>query len=1030
MKGERDTIAIDSPSAAASPEMKGASYERGSGVTSIRNEAWSNPTKGTRDVVQTESDLRREYASELPPSKPDSVSNPSSALESAAALLGWLALTALGAARVAGKGAHHALGLLSPWLAVFIAGLAVSVLLAVRRRSARGVRRLLSEVVRNYPPISSVDAKESSRLADGCLSELLQGTVDFVGGRAAALYVTSAGSARPALRSSVGVDLTSRAAAVAVDVTIAEARGATLVDDHDRAWMILSSPLVIGDRVTGAIVVSAPRRWSKTIRRPRLQQIAEGGAAVIERARLGEEEWRNRLGVAHARGHMAILAEAAVTLSAGVESTDEAFVRLGKVVVPDFADWFAAHLDNGTEQLSCVEVGGDDHAPYRHEAAPYRYVAALPGGHRHPEGETLVRSAMATGRAVVSADLAAGFSEPGRESGSEPALSLIQASPTEAIGSLMVVPIEVHGRPIGALSFVTLPGRRGFRPSDLEVGRTLAGTVAATAERMLLVEQSEALSASADLRANRLRRLVETALVVSTPLSEGEVLQVLAEHARLVLACERVVVACLRPGLIVESSAPSGPTREEMGAVLEATERVLGGSRSSHPPSSMGVASFRISEGDATGAPDWVAAPVDHATGTVRRAMVAIGNGSEPFGADDEAVLALLARMASVALERAALYETLRSNEQRLTALVESSPLAIAELDLDGTVRWWNRAAGYLFGWDDSGPSSRSIPVTGEAAAMLSTLWERARLGHETVGALLPARRPGGELMELSLSVAPLEENDGTTGGILAVVEDATERQQLLEQFHRSQRLGAMARLAGGVAHDFNNLVTVILGSSESLMRRIGPDDPSRAEVEAIHRVGKRAAALTGQLLQIGHRSSVQLVETDPCEVIESLADEFARLLGAEIELELTNECGDSRPLVLVDRAELERAMLNLVFNARDAMPQGGRLLIKTKLVRDHAGPRSSVEISVSDTGIGMDPSTAEHCFEPFFSTKGSASGTGLGLATVHASVTQANGAVNVDSAPGSGTTFTLRFPVANVGTQVQPADQVQASKR
>jgi two-component system cell cycle sensor histidine kinase/response regulator CckA len=287
--------------------------------------------------------------------------------------------------------------------------------------------------------------------------------------------------------------------------------------------------------------------------------------------------------------------------------------------------------------------------------------------------------------------------------------------------------------------------------------------------------------------------------------------------------------------------------------------------------------------------------------------------------------------------------------------------------------------------------------------------------------------------MELSLSVAPLEENDGTTGGILAVVEDATEREHVVEQFHRSQRLGAMARLAGGIAHDFNNLVTVILGSSETLIRRLDSDDPLLAEAEAIHRVVKRAAALTGQLLQIGHRSSVRLVETDPCEVISSMTDELRRLLGSEIELDITNDYRRSPLLVLVDRAELERSVLNLAFNARDAMPQGGRLAINTRLVRDENGPRSSVVISVSDTGIGMDPSTAEHCFEPFFSTKGSASGTGLGLATVHATITQANGTVNVESTPGVGTTFTLKFPLAQPAPNEVPAtekDEVQASNR
>jgi signal transduction histidine kinase len=130
---------------------------------------------------------------------------------------------------------------------------------------------------------------------------------------------------------------------------------------------------------------------------------------------------------------------------------------------------------------------------------------------------------------------------------------------------------------------------------------------------------------------------------------------------------------------------------------------------------------------------------------------------------------------------------------------------------------------------------------------------------------------------------------------------------------------------------------------------------------------------------------------------------------------------------VLVDRAEFERAVLNLAFNARDAMPQGGNLVIRAGSSRE-PGLRNWVIVSVSDTGIGMDPGTVAHCFEPFFTTKGSGSGTGLGLATVHAVVTQSNGSVDVESSPGLGTTFTLRFPLA--GTQVGPVGAAQASNR
>jgi PAS domain S-box-containing protein len=935
---------------------------------------------------------------EIPPEPVDGgIRMPPPALEPAAALLGWLSLAALGAAGLGAKIASHSFGVVIPWAAVFVAGVAVSLLLASRRRSSHEVRQLLAEVQSRHPAISSSNSNESSsndssHRSDEYISELLERITSFVGGRASAFYVLGSGTGRQALRTSDRMDLTSRAVTIAIEAASQEARPVAVPDDTDHRLVVLSAPLVIGDRVTSVLIVSAPRRWSRIRRLPKLQQVADAGAAVIERARLGEEEWRNRLGVAHARGHLAILAESAVTLSERAESTEESFRRLARVIVPDFADWFAVHLDDGSGRLAQTSAGGDL-------------------THAHPDGEALVRSAMATGGAVVSSDLAAGCAEPGRMPGTEPALSLIQASPTERIGSLMLVPVEIQGRPVGALSFVTFPGRRGFRPSDLEVAGTLAGAVASTAERALLLRQGRTISKSAERRAERLRRLVETALVAGSPLSEQDAMEVLAEHTRRVLQCERVLVTSRRQGFSVEISCPPGPTDPEIEAAQEATSRVLGASRSAQASSSMGVASFRIA-GPETNGLDWVAAPVDQAAGATLRAMVAIGNGAEPFGSDDEAVMALLARMSSAALERAILYETLRSNEQRLTALVESSPVAIAELDLDGGVRWWNRAAGFLFGWDESGPAPRAFPVAIDPA-MLDSLWERARLGQATVGAIVTTRRPGGELMELSISVAPLEESDGSTGGILAVAEDATEREHVLEQFHRSERLGAMARLAGGIAHDFNNLVTVILGSSETLMRRIDPDDPLRVEVEAIHRVGKRAAALTGRLLQIGHRSSLTLVETDVAEVITQMSDEIRRLIGSHIELDVSVTDTESPMHVLVDRAELERALLNLAFNARDAMPQGGKLGIATRVARDEPTGRGWVLVSVSDTGIGMDPGTVAHCFEPFFTTKGSGTGTGLGLATVHAVVTQSNGSVNVESSPGVGTTFTLRFPLA-----------------
>jgi len=438
-------------------------------------------------------------------------------------------------------------------------------------------------------------------------------------------------------------------------------------------------------------------------------------------------------------------------------------------------------------------------------------------------------------------------------------------------------------------------------------------------------------------------------------------------------------------------------------------EELDGGSLDPAVPGPTGTTGPAGGPGRAT---PWMAVPLSDSTGTHRRAIVVLGR-DRAFNAEDESVLVLLAQMATVALDNARLYQAVQGNEQRLQAVVESSPLAIAELGLDGVARWWNRAAGSLLGWDDPATGERNVPAADAAASsMLSRLWDRTRHGEATVGVQLSAQRDD-EVLELSVSTAPLGDPEGGVTGILVVAEDVTERQRMLEQFQKAERLSAMASLAGGVAHDFNNLLTVILGCSEILLRRLESSDPVVAEVEAIQRAGQRAAALTSQLLAIGHRQVGQPEVVDPDAVIRSMESMLVRVTGEDVELEIVP--ADPGGHILVDPAELERAVLNMAINARDAMPRGGRCVIRTRVVgADQPAPQRIVAVAVGDTGIGMDAETAERCFEPFFTTKGMAKGTGLGLAAVHAMVTQAGGEVSVDTAPGRGTTVTLWFPAVD----------------
>jgi PAS domain S-box-containing protein len=321
----------------------------------------------------------------------------------------------------------------------------------------------------------------------------------------------------------------------------------------------------------------------------------------------------------------------------------------------------------------------------------------------------------------------------------------------------------------------------------------------------------------------------------------------------------------------------------------------------------------------------WLAVPLADASGSTGPcAIVVLGGAGGPFNTEDESVMVLLAQMASVALVNARLYQAVQSNEHRLRAVVESSPLAIAEVDLTAGRPWWNGAASALFGWEDGSDGARRVSGDEAAVSVLEELWGRTAHGVASVGTDLETTGPNGKTLELSVSTAPLFDHEGSVTGILVVAEDVTERRRMLEQFHQAERLGAMARLAGGVAHDFNNLLTVILGSSEVLLRRADADAEWRDDVAAIQRAGERAAALTSQLLAIGHRRPVQSVVVDPDAVMESMRPMITRLLGKDVELVLVP--GSTQGRILADPAELERALLNMVINARDAMPEGGRI--------------------------------------------------------------------------------------------------------
>ena len=273
---------------------------------------------------------------------------------------------------------------------------------------------------------------------------------------------------------------------------------------------------------------------------------------------------------------------------------------------------------------------------------------------------------------------------------------------------------------------------------------------------------------------------------------------------------------------------------------------------------------------------------------------------------------------------------------------------------------------------------------------------------------------------------------DGQPQHILATGRDVTERERLQEQLRQAQKMESIGRLAGGIAHDFNNLLTAISGYAELMLMDFDADvAPTRDSAEQIARAAARAASLTGQLLAFSRKQVLRPQLIDLNEVVGGMASMLARMLGEDVVLSTAfdPELGPTH----ADPTQIEQVVLNLALNGRDAMPDGGSLVIRTAPLelgehdeRPHPDlePGSYVTLTVRDTGVGMEPVLVEKVFEPFFTTKGVGEGTGLGLATVEGIVSQSGGVVWVDSTLGEGSTFTVCLP------RVAPSGAARAARR
>ncbi|WP_019012759.1 ATP-binding protein [Elioraea tepidiphila] len=361
--------------------------------------------------------------------------------------------------------------------------------------------------------------------------------------------------------------------------------------------------------------------------------------------------------------------------------------------------------------------------------------------------------------------------------------------------------------------------------------------------------------------------------------------------------------------------------------------------------------------------------------------------------------------------------------------LFDQAPTGIVIVDAEGRVLLANDAAQALAGRADD-PVPRHAAVTElfhtedreKVAAELARIG--AGLGGRSAVELRLAERQGEGGMPLGCSVAmvaftPVIEEGGTPSGAVIRLTDITRHRVIETQLAQTQKMQAVGQLAGGIAHDFNNLLTAIIAATDLCLGRDDLAEPLQADLLHIRRSAERGAALVKQLLAFSRRQTLQPRIIRLADAIEDVAALLRRLLGQRVALELDLELPSH--MIRVDPVQFDQVVVNLALNARDAMPQGGRLTIRTSnltlyrpMVRGQEviPPGRYAVVEVADTGIGIAADDLPRLFEPFFTTKKEAGGTGLGLATVYGIVRQTDGFISVESVPGEGTTFRIYLPI------------------
>jgi two-component system cell cycle sensor histidine kinase/response regulator CckA len=434
---------------------------------------------------------------------------------------------------------------------------------------------------------------------------------------------------------------------------------------------------------------------------------------------------------------------------------------------------------------------------------------------------------------------------------------------------------------------------------------------------------------------------------------------------------------------------------------------------------------------------DWMGVPLKVNNHTFGALVVQTYSKNIRYGERDKEILTFVARQVASAVEIKRNEQALRRSEARYRSLVQSSVYGIYRSSLEGRFLDVNPALITMLGYGSAeellmlDPEKDVFAQPEEHARLIDEFKRSGRLD----GIEMKWKRKDARTITVRISGRAVSSADEPADVLEAIAEDVTDRRALEDQFRQAQKMEAVGRLAGGVAHDFNNLLMVISGYAEVMLAKLVEEHPLRDKAVAIQQASDRATTLTRQLLAFSRKQLLELKVVDVNTIVEDMERLLRPLIGENVRLstKLAPEAGHTR----ADAGQLEQVLMNLVVNAKDAMPKGGKLTICTEnIVLDETHrreqtfirPGNYVVLSVSDTGMGMNKETQSRIFEPFFTTKEKGKGTGLGLSTVYGIVKQTGGYVMVQSEEGRGTTFQIYLPRVEEAAEIHAAPVARAA--